>query len=57
MTREAILYRTKNTKAKTVMISNTVGITSTNVFKINDLYPHQVRKQASVRQFVDFYGQ
>ncbi|MBA8455250.1 MULTISPECIES: hypothetical protein [Enterobacteriaceae] len=33
MIREAILYRTKNAKAKTVMISNTIGITSTNVFK------------------------
>lgn len=41
MIREAILYRTKNTKAKTVMISNTIGITSTNVFKTNALYPHQ----------------
>ncbi|HAH1094002.1 TPA: hypothetical protein GF627_17330 [Escherichia coli] len=41
MIREAILYRTKNTKAKTVMISNTIGITSTNVFKTNALYPHR----------------
>lgn len=38
---EAILYNTNIIKAKTVIISNTIGITSTNLFKINALYPHQ----------------
>lgn len=57
MTFEAILYKTKMKQAKTVITSNTIGITSTNLFKINALYPHQsVDRHLFVRLWISMGG-